>query len=82
MKIKAKISFCGALSMGKGEVREYSDEAVLSDLLRAGYVEEVEEMPEGETPREAEKTSREPDQGIAPAQKQKKKKAVKSSEGK
>lgn len=41
MKIKAKVSFCGVLSMGKGEVREYSDEAVLSDLLKAGYIEEV-----------------------------------------
>lgn len=82
MKIKAKISFCGVLSMGKGEVREYSDEAVLSDLLRAGYVEKVEETPEEETPGEAEKTSKEPDQEIAPAQKQKKKKAVKADEGK
>ena len=45
MKIKAKVSFCGVLSMGKGEVREYSDQAVISDLLRAGYVEEVKEAP-------------------------------------
>lgn len=41
MKIKAKVSFCGVLSMGKGEIREYGNETVLSDLLRAGYIEEV-----------------------------------------
>ena len=51
-------------------------------LLKAGYVEKVEEMPEEEKTGEAEKTPKEPDQEIAPAQKQKKKKAVKADEGK
>ena len=41
MKIEALTSFCGALSMAKGEVREYSNENVLSDLLSSGYVREV-----------------------------------------
>ena len=41
MKIKAKVGFSGVLSMGKGEIREYDNEAVLSDLLQAGYIEEV-----------------------------------------
>ena len=41
MKIKAKTSFCGALTMSKGETREYSDQAVLADLLKARYIEEV-----------------------------------------
>ena len=45
MKIKAKVSFGGVLSMGKGEVREYENEAVLSDLLRAGYIEPVDAEP-------------------------------------
>lgn len=45
MKIKAKTSFCGILSMAKGEVRECSNQAVLTDLLKAGYVEEVKENP-------------------------------------
>ena len=27
--------------MAQGDVREYSDEAALSDLLKAGYIEEV-----------------------------------------
>lgn len=43
MKIEALKSFCGALSMAKGEVREYSNEAVLSDLVSCGYVKEVTE---------------------------------------
>lgn len=43
MKIRAKVSFCGFLSMGQGEVREYSNEAVLADLLEANYIEKIEE---------------------------------------
>ena len=41
MKIKALKSFCGTLTMAQGDAREYSDETVLSDLLKAGYIEEV-----------------------------------------
>lgn len=41
MKVKAKISFAGLVSMRKGEEREISDEAILSDLLSAEYVEEI-----------------------------------------
>lgn len=41
MKIKALTSFSGVLSMRKGEVREYDNEVVLSDLLRAKYIEEI-----------------------------------------
>ena len=83
MKVIAKVGFSGpAASMSVGQVGEITDKAVLADLLKAGYVEKLEEMPEGEKPGEAEKTPKEPDQEIAPAQKQKKKKAVKSSEGK
>ena len=51
MKIKAKTNFCGALTMAKGETRECSDETVLTDLLRAGYVEEVKEDPAEKKPR-------------------------------
>ena len=92
MKVIAKVGFSGpAVSMSIGQVGEIADKTVLADLLKAGYVEKVEEMPEGEKveempegekPGEAEKTLKEPVQEIAPAQKQKKKKAVKSSEGK
>lgn len=41
MKIRALVSFSGALSMYAGEVREYGDKAILSDLLQAGHIEEV-----------------------------------------
>lgn len=49
MKIKALVSFSGALSMAAGEVRDCEDRAVLDDLLQAGYVEPVEkaEKPSG-----------------------------------
>lgn len=41
MKIKALKSFSGALTMTVGEVREYGNEEILNDLMRAGYIEEV-----------------------------------------
>ena len=41
MKVKALVSFSGAFSMYEGETKEYSDKAILQDLLQAGYVEEV-----------------------------------------
>ena len=40
MRVKALCSFSGSITMSKGEIRECDDEAVLSDLIRAGYVEE------------------------------------------
>jgi hypothetical protein len=47
MKIRALVSFSGALSMSKGEIRECSNKAILQDLLQAKYVEEVKrEKPE------------------------------------
>lgn len=42
MKIKALVSFSGAVSMAVGEVRDCEDRAVLDDLLQAGYVEPAE----------------------------------------
>ncbi|MCL1806032.1 MAG: hypothetical protein FWG28_08575 [Clostridiales bacterium] len=47
MKVKALVSFAGALTMTKGEVAECGDGAALRSLLRAGYVEEAG-APEGE----------------------------------
>lgn len=48
MLVRAKVSFVGTFSMYKGEVKECSDEAVLQDLLKAGYIEEVkQEAPKG-----------------------------------
>lgn len=42
MRIKALISFAGSISMYAGEKRECNDKVILSDLLKAGYVEEIE----------------------------------------
>lgn len=47
MRIRALVPFSGILTMAPGEVREYNNEAVLQDLLRAGYIEEVS----GDTPK-------------------------------
>lgn len=41
MKIKAKISFCGVISMHQGETRDIGDVKTAKDLIAAGYVEEV-----------------------------------------
>mgnify|MGYP005869685039 CR=1 FL=1 len=45
MRVEALKGFCGVLSMAKGEIREYGDEAVLADLISAGYIKEAEEEP-------------------------------------
>lgn len=42
MKYRATVSFSGHISMGVGEVREISDEYLIKDLLRAGYIVEAE----------------------------------------
>ena len=41
MKIRAVENFSGLISMSKGEERELDNEFLLSDLLKAGYIEEV-----------------------------------------
>jgi molybdopterin synthase catalytic subunit len=41
-KVKAIVSFAGAVSMYKGEVKEVSDENIVKDLLNAKYIELVE----------------------------------------
>jgi competence protein ComGC len=43
MLVRAKVSFAGAFSMYKGEVKECSDTAILQDLIKAGYIEEVKQ---------------------------------------
>lgn len=39
---KALISFTGAVSMKKGEVKAIADEAIAKDLVRCRYVEALE----------------------------------------
>ena len=43
MAYKATKSFSGVISMKKGDVRDITNEEVAKDLLRAGYVIELEE---------------------------------------
>lgn len=60
MKVKAKISFCGALTMAKGETLPIDDNKVVDDLIEAGYVEVVEEKePKSEPEKEPEQESEE-----------------------
>lgn len=47
MKAKAKVPFCGLVTMAAGEVKDITDKALVSDLIQAGYVVPVEE--EGKT---------------------------------
>ena len=49
--LKALTSFSGIVSMYEGETREIDDAAIVADLLRAGYVEEVK--PKGRTKKTA-----------------------------
>lgn len=84
MKIMALKSFCGTLTMAQGEVREYGNETVLSDLLKAGYVRELsKEIPAEQTVKEipakvpTEQTVKE-----VPAAQSSKRKAVKKNESK
>ena len=38
---KAIIGFSGLITMKKGEIKEIKDKALVKDLLKAGYIEEV-----------------------------------------
>ena len=38
---KALVSFTGLITMRKNEVKEIKDKALVKDLLKAGYIEEV-----------------------------------------
>ena len=42
MEVRALIGFSGLVSMRKNEVRDIRDKSIVTDLLRAGYVEQIE----------------------------------------
>lgn len=42
MAYKAVVSFSGKVSMVVGEVRDLTNNAIVKDLLKAGYIEEVQ----------------------------------------
>ena len=84
MKIIALKSFCGTLTMAQGEVREYGNEAVLSDLLKAGHIRELsKEIPAEQTVKEIpEKVPAEQTVKEVPTAQSSKRKAVKKNENK
>ncbi len=43
----ALVSFSGVIEMAQGEIKELTDQTIIDDLLRAGYIKEYEG---GETP--------------------------------
>ena len=68
MKVRALRSFGGAVNMSRGQVRDIQDEYVLKDLLKAGYVEALEEADtqasaenDAESEAEADTTPEEPE---------------------
>ena len=38
---RAKVGFSGLISMKKNEVKQIKDKALIKDLLKAGYIEEI-----------------------------------------
>lgn len=49
MKVKALRSFSGAANMHRGQIADIADTAVVKDLLKAGYVEELAEEEKTQT---------------------------------
>lgn len=43
MKYKALVSFAGAVTMAKGEIKEIDNPLIAKDLLTAKYIEPVKE---------------------------------------
>lgn len=45
---KALKTFTGIIRMKKGEVRDIEDKAIVNDLLKAGYIENLAPTPKAE----------------------------------
>lgn len=58
MQYRAIVSFSGKISMAMGQVREISDESLVKDLLRAGYIIPLEAKEEKAPKAEKPKTRR------------------------
>lgn len=52
---KALVSFAGRVSMYKGQVKNLTDTDAIADLLRAGYIEQMEQPEQVEQPEQATK---------------------------
>lgn len=83
-EIKALTSFSGVVSMCEGETRNVDDDAIVADLLKAGYVAEIgkpTESVETEKPTEVEEPQRPADvEGIKPQKGRTKKTATETEE--
>ncbi len=67
MKVKALTSFAGPVTMFGGETRDITDEKVLNDLIKCGYVEAVEDAKASPPPAEDDgKANTEDDTPAAP----------------
>lgn len=42
MKYRAKVNFCGKISMSSGEIRDIADKRLAAQLLESGYIEAAE----------------------------------------
>jgi hypothetical protein len=49
MKIRAKADFYGSIKMDKDETREIENDPVISDLLKMGLIETLDEQEGGES---------------------------------
>lgn len=72
---KALKSFSGKVSMSKGQVMDIHDEAVVRDLLKAGYIEEVKAKAESVKPEKVEPVVETPAEETPVEEKPKKKKS-------
>ena len=46
MKVRALVCFVGLVSMRKNEVKDIRNKKIVTDLIRAGYVEPIEDQKE------------------------------------
>lgn len=49
MKVKAIKSFVGVVSMSVGDIKDIQSDEVVNDLVKAGYVEAVDDKPKAKT---------------------------------
>ena len=75
-KYVALVSFCGAVSMADGEVREIPDLAIVKDLTQAGYIKEVKAAKKAE-PEKKDEPVKEPVKKATPKKTTAKKKTSK-----
>jgi hypothetical protein len=44
MEVRALVGFFGLVSMRKNEIKDIRDKKIVTDLIRAGYVEPIEKQ--------------------------------------